>query len=220
MNPFADSVKFLSANTGDYIALGAWRWLILAYFYLLTIASFIIAVYNWRADPKQRTAQHVGMAAVRFLVGCMWFEGMLWKLPFSPDNGLHYWMEQMAGRAAFEIHRDFVANVILPNFALINPLIFLAELGFASSLILGLGVRLAAFAGIFFAGNLWLGIYQNRGSDPAEWSWSYMFLIMLHVLFVLYAAGRSLGADALLRRLGIVPQIRAGFIQRVLQLAT
>jgi hypothetical protein len=218
MNPFADSLKFLSADTGDYMALGAWRWLILAYFYLLAIASFAIAIDNLRSDPAQRTAQHVGMALIRFLVGCMWFEGMLWKLPFSPDNGLYYWMEQMAGRAAFAIHRDLVTNVMLPYFALINPFIFLAELGFASSLMLGLGVRLTAFVGIFFVGNLWLGIYQNRGSDPAEWSWSYMFLIMLHVLFILYAAGRSLGADALLRRRGVVSG--PGVVQSALRLAT
>jgi hypothetical protein len=220
MNPFSDTLVFLSAGTGDFMALGAWRWLILAYFYLLALAFIAIAIDNWWADPAQRTAQHVGMAIVRFLVGCMWFEGMLWKLPFSPDNGLHYWMEQMAARAAFEIHRELVANVMLPYFALFNPFIFLAELAFASSLMLGLGVRLVAFVGIFFIVNLWLGIYLNRGSDPAEWSWSYMFLIMLHVLFVLYAAGRSLGADALLRRSGFVPRAEGGAIARILQLAT
>ena len=220
MNPFSDTLVFLSAGTGDFMALGAWRWLILAYFYLLALAFIVIAIDNLRADPMQRTAQHLGMAVVRFLVGCMWFEGMLWKLPFSPDNGLHYWMEQMAGRAAFEIHREFIANVMLPHFALINPFIFLAELAFASSLMLGLGVRLAAFGGIFFVVNLWLGIYLNRGSDPAEWSWSYMFLIMLHVLFVLYAAGRSLGADALLRRRGVVPPMAGGVVGSLLRIAT
>ena len=123
----------------------------------------------------------------------MWFEGMLWKLPlFSVDNGLHYWMEQMAGRAAFAVHRDLVANLLLPAFVLVNPLIFLAELGFAASLILGLGVRLAALLAIPFVLNLWLGIYLQCPGDPAEWSWSYMFLAMLHGFFILDAAGRSL----------------------------
>jgi hypothetical protein len=220
MNPFSDTLVFLSAGTGDFMALGVWRWLILAYFYALALVFIVAAINNLWADPMQRTAQHLGMAVVRFMVGCMWFEGMLWKLPFSPDNGLHYWMEQMAGRAAFEVHRELVANVFLPYFAWFNPFIFLAELAFATSLMIGLGVRLAAFAGIFFVVNLWLGIYINRGSDPAEWSWSYMFLIMLHVLFVLFAAGRSLGADALLRRRGFVPQANAGLVGFLLRVAT
>jgi len=220
MNPFSDSLVFLSAGTGDFMALGVWRWLVLALFYALALASAIIAIGNWSADAMQRTSQHVGMGAIRFLVGCMWFQGMLWKLPFAPDNGLHYWLEQMAGRAAFQFHRDLVANFLLPHFALVNPLVFLAELAFASSLILGFGVRLVAFVAIFFGVNLWLGIYINRGSDPAEWSWSYMFLIMLHVLFVLYAAGRSLGADALLRRRGLVAEGKTGVLARALRLAT
>jgi hypothetical protein len=47
-----------------------------------------------------------------------------------------------------------------------------------------------------------------------------MFLIMLHVLFVLYAAGRSLGADALLRRRGFVPRANGGIVASLLRLAT
>ena len=145
MNPFSDAVLFLTAQTSDYMALGAWRFLILAIFYALLGCSLILAVGNWREDPAGRTGRNVAIWAIRVLIGCMWFEGMLWKLPlFSVDNGLHYWMEQMAGRAAFAVHRDLVANLLLPAFVLVNPLIFLAELGFAASLILGLGVRLAA----------------------------------------------------------------------------
>ena len=221
MNPFSDSLVFLSAGTSDFMSLGGWRFVVLALFYALMASSVVLAFNNWKTDPAQRTAQHTGVWIIRVLVGCMWFEGMLWKLPFSPDNGLHYWMEQMGGRAAFQIHRDLVTNILLPNFALINPLIFLAELAFAASLILGLGVRLVAFASIFFVANLWLGIYLNRGaSDPAEWSWSYVFLIMLHVIFVLFAAGRSLGADAILRRKSIVMPNSRSPLQRLFQLAT
>ena len=81
-------------------------------------------------------------------IGCMWFQGTLWKLPFGRHNGLYYWTEQMAGRAAFAIHREFVTNVILPNFVLVNALVYLAELGFATALILGLFVRLAGVAAV------------------------------------------------------------------------
>ncbi|MBV1702288.1 MAG: DoxX family membrane protein [Hyphomicrobiales bacterium] len=200
MNPFSDALKFLTANTGDYNALGGWKYLILAIFYALIFGSLALAIVNWREDASQRTPRNLALALVRILIGCMWFEGMLWKLPFSHDNGLYYWMQQMAGRAAFAWHRDLVAHVLLPNFELLNPIIFLAELGFAAALILGLFVRLASLVAIGFTLNLWLGIYQNRGNDPAEWSWSYMFLALLLLMFILDAAGRALGADAWLAR--------------------
>jgi uncharacterized membrane protein YphA (DoxX/SURF4 family) len=75
--------------------------------------------------------------------------------------------------------------------------IFLAELVFAVSLVLGFGVRLICVAAVGFSLHLWLGIY--RAGDPAEWAWSYVFLAVVHALFAIYAAGRSLGLDALLR---------------------
>ena len=53
-----------------------------------------------------------------------------------------------------------------------------------------------AFFAIFFALHLWLGLYLH----PAEWPWNYVFLAVVLALFMNYAAGRSLGADALLRR--------------------
>ena len=68
----------------------------------------------------------------------------------------------------------------------------------AVSLILGVGARLISAIAILFVLNLWLGIYQP--GSPEEWSWSYMFLAMLMFLLSLYAAGRSLGLDAWLRR--------------------
>jgi uncharacterized membrane protein YphA (DoxX/SURF4 family) len=95
--------------------------------------------------------------------------------------------------------------------------VFLAELMFSTSLILGLGVRFAGIVGIFFVLHLWLGIYLPGA--PAEWSWSYIFLALLMFLFALHAAGRSLGLDAWLRR--HVPAVREGkgVIGRVLNVA-
>ena len=201
MNPFSDALRFLSGNTNDFNALGGWKYLLLAILYALLAASVVIAIKNWSEDPAQRTARHAGTWLIRVLVGAMWFEGMLWKLPFfTTENGLYFWTQQMAGRAAFEIHREFVANVILPNFLIFDPLVFLAELTFAASLILGLGVRLVSSVALIFVLNLWLGIYNKREGDPTEWSWTYMFLALLHLFFVLYAAGRALGFDAWLRR--------------------
>jgi uncharacterized membrane protein YphA (DoxX/SURF4 family) len=205
-NPFTDLWQFLIGQTNDHLDLGAWRYLFVVLFLVLIAASIFIAVRNWREDAAQRTGTHFGTWFVRVLIGCMWFEGMLWKLPLPDSGGLRYWTEQMATRAAFEFHREFVTHVLLPYLHWFGPLVFLAELTFAVSLILGLGVRLAGVLGIFFVLHLWLGIY--RPGEPAEWPWSYIFLATLMFLFALYAAGRSLGLDAWLRR--NVPAVRDG----------
>jgi len=44
--------------------------------------------------------------------------------------------------------------------------------------------------------NLWLGLYRAS----YEWPWTYFFLILLQVTFVVFHAGRSLGFDAILAR--------------------
>jgi hypothetical protein len=197
-NPFTDIWKFLTGATNDYLNLGGWRYLLVVLFLVLIAAGIFIAVRNWREDPAQRTGTHLGTACVRMLIGCMWFEAMLWKLPLPVGGGLGYWTEQMGKRAAFELHRELVTGFLIPNLHLFGPIVFLAELAFAVSLILGLGVRLAGVLAILFVLHLWLGIYLP--GDPAEWSWSYIFLAVLMFLFALYAAGRSLGLDAWLRR--------------------
>jgi uncharacterized membrane protein YphA (DoxX/SURF4 family) len=123
---------------------------------------------------------------------------MLWKLPLPASEGLRYWVEQMSERAAFAPHRELVRDVYLPHLDVLGPIIFLAELAFAVSLILGLGARLVSTLAIVYVLHLWLGIY--RPASPAEWPWSYIFLAMVMLFFALYAAGRSLGLDAWLRR--------------------
>jgi uncharacterized membrane protein YphA (DoxX/SURF4 family) len=217
-NPLTDVWQFLTATTSDHLALGGWRFLLLALFWALLIASAVIAAKNWNEDPGQRSGYHVATWILRVLIGCMWFEGMLWKLPLPASDGLQYWTEQEATRAAFEIHRDFVKGFLLPNLHLFGPLVFLAELTFAASMILGFAVRFVSVLAIVFVLQLWLGIY--RPGNPAEWPWSYIFLAMLMFLFALHAAGRSLGLDAWLRR--NVQDIREGRggIGRLLNLAT
>jgi hypothetical protein len=217
-NPITDIWQFLIGTTDDYLKLGALRFVILALFWALLIAGIGFAIRNWREDPTQRTGRHFGMWFVRVLVGCMWFEGMLWKLPLPISDGLQYWTEQEATRAAFEIHRALVKDFLLPNLHLFGPLVFLAELTFAASMILGAAVRLVGVLAIVFVLQLWLGIYLP--GEPAEWPWSYIFLAMLMFMFSLHAAGRSLGLDAWLRR--HVPAIRnaEGTAGRLMNIAT
>jgi uncharacterized membrane protein YphA (DoxX/SURF4 family) len=112
----------------------------------------------------------------------------------------------------------FVKEFLLPNLAWFGPLVFLAELTFATSMILGVAVRAVSLLAILFVLQLWLGIY--RPGEPAEWPWSYMFLAMLMFLFYLYAAGRSLGLDALLRRRVLAVREGRGYLGKLLRLSS
>jgi uncharacterized membrane protein YphA (DoxX/SURF4 family) len=203
-NPFTDILHFLTTNTNDYLHQGNWRFLILALFWALLLVSIAVAVQNWREDPAQRTGRHFGIWLVRVLIGCMWFQGMLWKLPLPVSDGLQYWTEQESTNAAFEFHRTFMKDVVLPHMTIFGPIVFLAELVFAGSMMLGLAVRFVGVLAIAYTLQLWIGLYGN----PSEWPWTYMFLALLMFLFVVEGAGRSLGLDAWLRR--NVPVVRDG----------
>ena len=216
-NPLTDVWQFLTATTSDYVSLGVWRYLLLALFWALLIASLVVAVRNWQQDPQQRSGRHLGTWLVRVLLGCMWFESMVWKLPLPVSGGLQYWTEQEATRAAFELHREFVKGFLLPNLRFFGPVVFLAELTFATSMILGVAARAVGVLAIIFVLQLWLGIY--RPGDPAEWPWSYIFLSMLMFLFSVHAAGRSLGLDAWLRRRVSGVRNGTGFWGRMLHVA-
>jgi len=203
-NPFVDIWHFLTGNTNDYMHQGGWRFVILALFWALMLASIAMAVRNWQQDPTQRNGRQLGVWLVRILIGCMWFQGMLWKLPLPVSDGLQYWTEQESTSAAFEFHRTFMKEVVLPNMTLFGPIVFVGELVFAASALLGLAVRFVGVLAIAYALQLWLGLYDNS----SEWPWTYIFLAMLMFLFVIEGAGRSLGVDAWLRR--EVPAVRAG----------
>ena len=195
-NPFSDAWMFLTANTGDFQKLGEWRFLVLALFYALLIVGTVVAFKNWQEDPAQRTGRNLGVWFARMLIGCMWFQGMLWKLPLPFSDGLQYWTEQESTNAAFQFHRTFLKDFVLTHMSIFGPIVFLAELVFAGSLMLGLAVRLVGVLAIAYTLQLWLGLYDNS----SEWPWTYMFLAVLMFLFTVEAAGRSLGLDGWLRR--------------------
>jgi len=210
-NPFFDAWLFIIGSTGDHEKLGAFGYVFVVLFLALLAASVWIAWTSWSEDPAQRTGVHVTTWFCRVLIGCMWFQGCLWKLPLPISEGFQFWTGQMAEHAAFEFHRALVTNVYLPYIKIVQPLVFLAEISFATSLILGFGVRLFALLATAFSLHLWLGLYRH----PDEWPWNYTFLAVIMVLFVAYAAGRSLGLDALLRRRAD----KAGLIGRFVGLA-
>lgn len=178
----------------DFLTSGSW---LLAVFWLLLLGGAALAVLAWQRLPEQRTGRDVGIWLLRTLVGAMWWQQSLWKVP--PDyGGLIHWMQEMVDHASTLLQSALVRDVVLPNIAVFGPLVYAVEVLIAVSLILGVLTRVGAALGALMALNLWLGLY----SAPGEWPWTYMFLVVIQVLFVLDPPGRSLGADALWERRG------------------
>ncbi len=191
-NPASDVFGFLTQP--DWLT---------ALFWLLLVASIAIAVFAVATIPEQRRGRHMARWAFRFLIGAMWWQQSLWKLPpyytdhpeqpFG-DTGLAYWMKLLGQHAAIPLQADFVNSIVLPHFYLFAPVVYAAEVLTGVSLMLGAFVRLFALIGALQILNLWLGLY----SAPNEWPWTYFFLLLLQLIFVVDQYGRSLGTDAIL----------------------
>ena len=197
-DPFSDSLQFLIGNTPDHQSIGLAKYLLVAIYWASLIGGTVIAARNWSVDPAQRTTRNAVIWLFRLLIGTMWLQGSLWKLPLPVASGFQYWTGQLAEHSFLPAHAALVRDVLLPNIAILDPLVFLAETGMGVLLMLGLAVRLAGLGGVLFTINLWVGLYRN----DAEWPWNYVFLVMVHAFFMLDHAGRSLGLDALLARAG------------------
>ncbi len=179
-NPLTDFISVLSAPGWTTWAL----WLLLA-------ASLLIAIAAWSRDPAQRSPRHLGISLLRVVIGVMWWQQSLWKVP--PNyGGLVYWMGQMVDHAAIPLQGTLVRDFVVPNIAVFGPLVYAVEVLVAVSLILGAFSRSGAIIGALMAINLWVGLY----SAPGEWPWTYGFLVILMLLFTIDPPGRSLGLDA------------------------
>jgi hypothetical protein len=128
-NPFTDVWQFLTGQTEDYLALGGWRYLVVALFFALLAISVVAAVRNWKEDPAQRTAVHAGMCLPRLdhmhVVRGHAVEAAATgrkRLQFGPSR----WRPARRSPST-----AFVTDVLLPNLHLLGPIVFLAELTFA-----------------------------------------------------------------------------------------
>ncbi len=191
-NPFSDVLAFITDP----------RWTT-AVFWLLALASVLIAALVWRRLPEQRKFSNLVQWSFRFVIGAFWWQQSLWKLPplytdhpEAPfgETGLAYWMGLMGKHAAIPLQADFVNNIVLQHFYLFAPIVYAAVVLTGASLMLGAFVRLFAIIGALQILNLWLGLY----SAPGEWPWTYFFLLLLQLMFAVHCYGRSLGVDAML----------------------
>ncbi len=209
-NPITDAIQFLSGSALFYV------------FILLAIASLTIASLNLGRDRRQRNLKDLSTFALRFFIGCMWWQQSLWKLPPTytdlPDGsgGLRYWVGKMVDGAAFQLHSDFVQYIVQPHFLLFAPVVYATEIFIGISLMTGTAVRLSGLIGAAMAINLWLGLYHAHG----EWPWTYFFLIVVQLMFAIHRAGLSLGGDALIARYLEATPSRRGAQARILALIT
>lgn len=195
-NPFYDSWLFLIGQTPDHEALGSARYLLVALYAAALIGGVAVAARSWSRDLAQRNGRTLAIWLFRTLIGTMWLQGSLWKLPLPVAGGFQYWTGQLVEHSWLPAHAALVRDVLLPNIALLDPVVWLTETLLGLSLMLGFGVRLAGLVGIAFTLNLWVGLYHRAD----EWPWNYIFLIFVHAFFVLDRAGECLGLDALWRR--------------------
>jgi uncharacterized membrane protein YphA (DoxX/SURF4 family) len=179
-NVLTDTVAFLTNPAGPT-----------AVYWILLLISLFAAVRVWRRDPAQRGLGPIAFWVLRVLMGTMWWQGSLWKIPPNFD-GLLYWMHQVVDHAAIPLQSQLYAQLVIPNIGVFGPLVYLTEASIAVSLILGLWTRVFSFLGLLMGLNLWLGLY----SAPGEWPWTYGFLIIIQALYVLDPPDRWLGIDA------------------------
>lgn len=184
-NPFLDTLEWLFDPR-----------LVVVILWALLIASVLIARVNWRADPLQRTGEHLTIWAMRLLIGSMWYQGSTWKLPLPYSDAFAHWLRQSGEHASFPLLADLVNRVMIPALPVVGTFVYLLEFALAASLILGLFTRFFSLVAVGQALFLWLTLYRA----PHEWPWNYVFLALVHLAFVVMAAGRSLGADAVIRR--------------------
>ena len=150
------------------------------------------------------------IALSRIVIGYMWFNQTMWKLPprfgcpanfafttdiNSPTSGLCDFIGRQATYGSIEPYKAFLTGFVMPNIQLIGWSVYLMELAIAISLILGLLTRLGGLLGALQGINLAIGFV----GVPHEWVWTYIFLILLNLLFAVVGAGHVLGIDAWLR---------------------
>lgn len=197
-DPLSDAWDFLVGAQPDQRALEELQYPFAGLFALLLLGSCLVALIVWRQRQSQYPAS-VGPGPFfawlfRLLIGIMWFQGSLWKMPFPVAPGFQYWTEQMAQNAAWPWFGTIVTDYMLPHMAIVDPLVFIIEMGLAVSLMLGLFVRPVAALGAIYVLGLWIGLYRH----PAEWPWEYIFLSAVQGMIAIVGGGYSFGFDALL----------------------
>jgi hypothetical protein len=91
----------------------------------------------------------------------------------------------------------FLEGFVEPNIRWFGWLVWGAEAFIFLSLFLGLFSRLGGLVAVAISGQLALGLAGI--SNPYEWEWSYILMVLLSLVMFGFAPGRAFGIDAWLR---------------------
>ena len=109
---------------------------------------------------------------MRVLIGSMWFQGSLWKLPLPLSGGFSGWTQALGDNAAFEFHQWIAKNIFVPLLPVINPIVFFTEFSLAVAFLLGflnLGVvELERFQSCCGGIRLLHTVLDERSDQPAQ----------------------------------------------------
>lgn len=119
---------------------------------------------------------------------------------------------------AARLNGAFIEGVVKPNIAWFGYLIWAAEAFIFASLFLGLFSRLGALVAIGMSAQLMIGL--GGISNPYEWEWAYINIVLLAIVAFAFAPGRSFGLDALLRPRLLAAAARGSRLARVATLLT
>ena len=64
---------------------------------------------------------------LRVIIGIMWWQQSLWKIPHHYDWGLIHWMEEMVQHASTQLQSVLVRDLVLPNIAVFGPMVYAIE---------------------------------------------------------------------------------------------
>ena len=152
-----------------------------------------------RKDPtEQATGAPVmgrrSLALLRIAIGFLWIQNADWKIPPSFDALLHFTKDAVE-YPVFPPYAWLVQHLVLPNFVFFGWGVLLLEAALGGFLLVGLATRFWALLGIAQTVAISLSVLYA----PNEWHWSYLLMLLAHIVIVGTAAGRYAGIDGLLR---------------------
>jgi uncharacterized membrane protein YphA (DoxX/SURF4 family) len=197
-NPIHSLFQVMTGQIHDQLALGEFRWVMVALAWVLFTGGLAVAALCWASAPEQRTFKNLMVFIMRFCSAGMWYLGTLWKLPWPVAHGFKDWLTNSVTYSSFGWHAA-IMQFFLDHIALVDPLVTMLEIFFAASFALGFAVRFSGAVAALFILNLLVGLYN----DPTEWVWTYVGIACAHGMFSMDQAGRSLGLDFLLQKHGV-----------------
>lgn len=153
------------------------------------------------ADNFRQRTPLVYLAIPRIFVGYHFISVALPKLARGFTNGadLPAQLLKTVGKDPIGWHRLFIQGFVVPHSGFFSYLIPYGELAIGISLVVGCLVRLSSAFGAFHNLNILFAVALGGGGG-AQTAINVIF-ISLHVVFIFASAGRSLGLDAILKKI-------------------